>query len=86
MAIQTDADSNRTNEFIYRFLKTLRGSFLLSTVAVGVALFFIGIIFESSITITQQDRVLAGMFGVFGISAVTAGGSLYILLRIIHRR
>lgn len=85
MATAPDTDSSPTNELLYRFFKELRGSLLMSTVAIGFVLFFVGAIFESSITITQQDAVLAGMFGVFGISAIIGGGSFYILLKILRR-
>lgn len=86
MSTAANTDSNSRNELLYRFLKELRGSLLLSMVAIGFVLIFVGVIFESSITVSQQDDVLAGMFGVFGISAIIGGGACYIALKILHRR
>ncbi|WP_276256404.1 hypothetical protein [Halomontanus rarus] len=86
MSTAANTDSNSRNELLYRFLKELRGSLLLSMVAIGFVLIFVGVIFESSITVSQQDDVLAGMFGVFGVSAIIGGGVCYIALKILHRR
>lgn len=86
MSTAANTDSNSRNELLYRFLKELRGSLLLSMVAIGFVLIFVGVIFESSITVSQQDDVLAGMFGVFGISAIIGGGVCYVALKILHRR
>ncbi|WP_207592751.1 hypothetical protein [Halomontanus rarus] len=86
MSTAANTDSNSRNELLYRLLKELRGSLLLSMVAIGFVLIFVGVIFESSITVSQQDDVLAGMFGVFGVSAIIGGGVCYIALKILHRR
>lgn len=86
MSTPPTTDSNSATDHLYRFLKELRGSLLLSTVAFGFVLLFVAVIFESSLTITQADPVLAGMFGVFGISAILGAGSFYGVLKIIQRR
>lgn len=81
-----DADTSPTDELLYRLLKELRGSLLLSLVAFGVVLLFVAVIFESGLTVTQHDPVLAGMFGVFGISAILGGGTFYVVLKVAKRR
>ncbi|WP_137290786.1 hypothetical protein [Natronorubrum halophilum] len=86
MSTPPTTDSNSASNRLYRFLKELRGSLLLSTVAFGFVLLFIAVVFESSLTITQGDPVLAGMFGVFGISSIVGAGSFYVVLKIIQRR
>ncbi|MFC4986733.1 hypothetical protein [Saliphagus infecundisoli] len=85
MASATDENVSPQRRFLYRKLKVLRGSLLLSTVAIGVVLLLVAAIFESGLTITRNDGVLAGMFGVFGISTILAGGTFYLLLKAIHR-
>lgn len=82
---QTNVASSPREEMLFRFFKTLRGSLLLSTVAFGFVLLFIAAIFNSSILITQEDGVLAGMIGVFGLSAIIAGSSFYVGLKIVQR-
>lgn len=84
-ATQSDTDSNTPNDVLYRALKTLRGSFLLSIVAMGVVLVLGGVVFDS-VAITRQDGVIAGMLGVFGISAIVVGGAFYALLTLVARR
>lgn len=81
----TVSDTDRRTGVLYRFIKELRGSLLLSTVAVGVGLIAFAVLLDSPITITQNDGILAGMFGVFGISAILAGGTFYLLLKALHR-
>lgn len=81
----TASDTDRRTGVLYRFIKELRGSLLLSTVAVGVGLIAFAALLDSPITITQNDGILAGMFGVFGISAILAGGTFYLLLKALHR-
>lgn len=44
----------------------------------------VGAIFDS-ISLTQQDGVIAGMLGVFGLSAIAFGGTFYLLLALISR-
>lgn len=85
MASAPDEDVNPTRRFLYRELKALRGSLLLSTVAIGVVLLGVAVVFESGLTITRNDGVLAGMLGVFGISAILVGGTFYLFLKAIHR-
>ncbi|MFC4986458.1 hypothetical protein [Saliphagus infecundisoli] len=85
MASATDEDASPRWRFLYRELKALRGSLLLSTVAIGVVLLGVAVVFESGLTITRNDGVLAGMLGVFGISAILVGGTFYLLLKAIHR-
>lgn len=83
---QTSSVSSPSEEKLFRLLKTLRGSLLLSTVAVGFVLVGIAAIFDSPISITQEDAVLAGMLGVFGFSAIIAGSLFYVGLKIVQRR
>lgn len=85
MASVTDENANPRRRLLYRKLKALRGSLLLSAVATGFVLLLVAVVFESGLTLTQNDGVLAGMFGVFGISAILAGGSFYLLLKVLHR-
>lgn len=85
MASTTDENADPRRRFLYRELKALRGSFLLSTVAIGFVLLLVAAVFESGLTITRNDGVLAGMLGVFGISAILVGGTFYLLLKAIHR-
>ncbi|UHQ98540.1 hypothetical protein HYG81_23520 (plasmid) [Natrinema zhouii] len=84
LSTQTDSDPNTSNERLYRALTILRGSFLLSIVAIGVVMLLLGAIFDS-ISLTQQDGVIAGMLGVFGLSAIAFGGTFYVLLALISR-
>ena len=90
MATTTEDQPQQDSDLIYRTLKTLRGSFLLSTAAAGVVLLTGAALFEFSamlaFSITSQDGIIAGMLGVFGVSAIVAGGSFYGLLKLIRRR
>lgn len=81
-----ESESIHPREVTYRLLKAIRGSLLLFFVANGVVLLFFAIIFESSIELTQQDGVIAGILGVFGISAIVFAGSSYAILKSAHRR
>ena len=85
-----DTEPAETQSLTYRTLKLLRGSLLLSFVAVGVLLFAVGMVFEianvTSFEITNQDGIIAGMLGVFGVSSIIAAGTGYVLLQIIQRR
>ncbi|WP_114576446.1 hypothetical protein [Saliphagus sp. LR7] len=80
-----DENASPRRQFLYRELKVLRGSLLLSTVAIGVVLLGVAAVFESGLTLTRNDGVLAGMLGVFGISAIVVGGTFYLLLKAVHR-
>lgn len=85
MSTASESEPSRTEEPLYRLLKTLRGSLLLSVVAIGILLLLVGAVFELPIQFTDQDGVLAGMFGVFGISAIVSAGSFYALLKWLRR-
>lgn len=88
MSPTPDTDSTASDELLYRFVKELRGSLLLSTVAIGVVLILFAVVLDSPLTITsaKDDPVLAGMFAIFGISAILGGGSFYVLLKVVQRR
>lgn len=90
MSTQTTTDSTLATEHLYRVLKTLRGSLLLSTIVMGVILFLIAVFFEvvnqSYLMLTEHDGVFAAMFGVFGISAIVAGSFFYLVLKIVQQR
>lgn len=88
MSPTPDTDSTATNDLLYRFVKELRGSLLLSTVAIGVVLILFAVILDSPLTVTSpyDDAVLAGMFAIFGVSAILGGGSFYLLLKLVQRR
>ncbi|WP_436925646.1 hypothetical protein [Halosimplex amylolyticum] len=86
MASVTDETANPRWQTLYWGLKALRGSLLLSAVAAGFVLLLVAAVFESGLTITQNDGVLAGMLGVFGLSAIVTGGVGYALVRVLHRR
>lgn len=91
MATASDVPGESENEFAYRLLKTLRGSLLLSFIAIGIGLVLLAAVFDHfetvttllgyPMTITSQDGIIAGMFGVFGISSIAAAGGFYLLLR-----
>lgn len=85
METATEKDTDPEEELMYRLLKTLRGSLLLSFVAIGVVLLLVAAVFESGVQITTQDGVIAGMLGVFGISAIVSAGSFYLLLKRLRR-
>ncbi|MFC4439978.1 MULTISPECIES: hypothetical protein [Natrialbaceae] len=85
METATEKDTDPEEELMYRLLKTLRGSLLLSFVAIGVVLLLVAAVFESGVQITSQDGVIAGMLGVFGISAIVSAGSFYLLLKRLRR-
>lgn len=85
MATVADGERRSTEDLIYRFLKTLRGSLLLSIVATGGLLVLIATVFDSSVTITSQDGVIAGMLGVFGVSAIIVAGSFYAGIKLLKR-
>lgn len=85
MATASKSESRRTEELLYRLLKVLRGSLLLSIVAIGVVLLLVAAVFESGIQLTSQDGIIAGMLGVFGISAIVSAGSFYVLLKRLRR-
>lgn len=90
MSTVTKSDSDQSQSGVYRVLKAIRGSILLSFVTVGLFLLGVGMIFEianvTSLEITQQDGIIAGILGVFGISSVVAAGIGYSILRIMHRK
>lgn len=52
-----------------RVLKALRGSFFLSLTVFGAVLIILGM--------TVFDGVLAGMFGIWGLTALLIGGVTY---------
>lgn len=81
-------ETTASNDYLYRFVKTLRGSLLLSTVAIGFALLAVAVLLDSPVTITSpyDDAVLAGMFAIFGVSAILGGGSFYLVLKLVQRR
>ncbi|WP_255171450.1 hypothetical protein [Natrononativus amylolyticus] len=85
-----EPESVESNSVTYRILKLLRGSFLLSLVAVGILLLAVGMVFEianvTTFEITSQDGVIAGMLGVFGISSIIAGGLFYVVIQLIQRK
>lgn len=85
MATVADGERRSAEDLIYRFLKTLRGSLLLSIVATGGLLVLIATVFDSSVTITSQDGVIAGMLGVFGVSAIIVAGSFYAGIKLLKR-
>lgn len=90
MSTQSTNDSAPATKHLYRGLKLLRSSLLLSTVVVGVILCLVAVFFEvtnqSSLMLTEHDAVFAAMFGVFGISAILGGGLFYLTLKILQRR
>lgn len=86
MATASESDPRRANELLYRLLKLLRGSLLLSIVAIGVLLLLLAAVFEAPVELTSQDGVIAGMLGVFGISAIVSAGSFYVLLKRFRSR
>ncbi|NKE36114.1 hypothetical protein GWG54_09845 [Natronococcus sp. JC468] len=85
MVTTSKSESSRTDEPLYRLLKVLRGSLLLSTIAIGVGLLLIGAVFELPVQFTSQDGVIAGMLGVFGVSSIVSAGSVYLALWRIRR-
>ncbi|WP_306061559.1 hypothetical protein [Natronococcus wangiae] len=85
MATASKSEPRRTEELLYRLLKVLRGSLLLSIVAIGVVLLLVAAVFESGVQLTSQDGIIAGMLGVFGISAIVSAGSFYLLLKRLRR-
>ncbi|WP_323173434.1 hypothetical protein [Natrialba sp. PRR66] len=85
MATASESDPSQTDEPLYRILKILRGSLLLSAVAIGVLLLVIGVVFELPFQFTSQDGVIAGILGVFGITAIVSAGSFYVLLTWFRR-
>ncbi|MFC7230661.1 hypothetical protein ACFQMM_03305 [Saliphagus sp. GCM10025308] len=90
MSTKTTTDSAQATEHLYRGLKVLRGSLLLSTVLIGIILFLVAVFLEvvnqSSVMLTEHDGVFAAMFGVFGISAVLAGGLSYLVIKLLQRQ
>lgn len=89
MSTIAETDSDQSKSAVYRVLKSVRGSLLLSFVAVGLILLLIGMGFEianvTSLEITQQDGIIAGMIGVFGVSSIVAAGLFYLVLQVMHR-
>jgi hypothetical protein len=62
-------------EPLLRILLAIRGSFLLFIVSIGVLLIVTGV--------TIMDGVVAGMFGIWGISCLLYAGIGYGLLNLI---
>ncbi|SIR74717.1 hypothetical protein SAMN05421858_3589 [Haladaptatus litoreus] len=61
---------------VVTLLKTLRGSFLLFVAAIGICCILFGLFLE----FVLGEGVLAGMFGVWGFSAMLAAGAAYAVL------
>lgn len=76
MASYTEPISQHVPPTVVTLLKTLRGSFLLFVVAVGVVCILMGLFLQYVL----GKGILAGMFGVWGISALMAGGIAYLVL------
>lgn len=85
MSVADNTSKKDLRDGVYRVLKTLRGSFLLSLIAVGVVLFATAILVDSGIRFTGQDGVIAAMLGIFGISAAIFGVVGYLALMALHR-
>lgn len=85
MGVSDNTSGNDLRGVTYRVLKTLRGSFLLSLVTIGVVLFAIAVIVDTGIRFTGQDGVIAAILGIFGISAVLFGAVGYLALSVLQR-
>lgn len=85
MGVSDNNSGNDLRGVIYRVLKTLRGSFLLSLVAFGIVLFAFAVLINTSISFTGQDGVIAAILGIFGISAVLFGIVGYLAFKVAHR-
>jgi hypothetical protein len=80
MTSYTKPISQHVPPAVVTVLKTLRGSFLLFVMAVGLACILMGLLLQYVL----GKGVLAGMFGVWGISALLAGGVAYLVLLYIQ--
>ena len=76
LSFSTDSIAEHTPPIVVRGIKALRSSFLLFVTFVGVISLLIGIFL--------WDGVLAGMFGVWGISAIVAAATAYALLLVLQ--
>lgn len=85
MASVPEPSAGARRDALYRLLTALRGSLLLSSIAAGVALLLVAAVFESPLRLTQSDGVLAGILGVFGVSAVAVGVLGYGIVRVLRR-
>lgn len=72
----TTTISEYTPSMVVRALKAIRSSFLLFIAVAGIVSFLIGLIL--------YNGILAGMFGVWGISAIVAVGIAYAVLSILQ--
>lgn len=72
----SDAIADHTPPVVVRVIKAVRSSFLLFVTLVGVISLLIGIYLN--------EGVLAGMFGVWGISAIVAAAISYVLLSLLQ--
>lgn len=70
-----DSLLSRAGALVLESLLAIRGSFLLFVTAVGVLFVVVGA--------TAMNGVLAGMFGIWGTSALLYAGLGYLLLKLI---
>lgn len=79
-----------TNEFLLTirqsllaFLLLLRGSFLVFVVTLGVLFLFLSILLSTHALKSVTHGVFAGMFAIWGVSALVYGALGHIGLRLI---
>ena len=80
MASYIEPVSQHVPPTVVTVLKTLRGSFLLFVMAVGVVCILTGLVLQYVL----GKGILAGMFGVWGFSALLAAGVGYLALSYIQ--
>ena len=80
MASSTQPVTRHVPPSVVTLLKTLRGSFLFFVMAVGVVCIITGLVLQYVL----GKGILAGMFGVWGFSALLAGGVGYLVLSYVQ--
>lgn len=77
MSSATENPLDELRSLISALAKPILSSFLLSTVALGVLLLVLGQ--------TVIDGVVAGMFGIWGVSLILTAGSAYAIIEFKKR-
>ena len=72
----TEIVSEHTPPVVVQAIRAIRSSFLLFVGVVGVVSLLVGIY--------MNDGILAGMFGVWGISAIASAAIAYALLSVLQ--
>lgn len=86
MNVPTDGiEDDKPESVLIRIGLALRRSFFLSLTLSGVVLLFVGYVVFGQILVGKLWSVLAGMMGIWGLTAILIGGVSYTVIRFLRK-